>query len=340
MRKFLQMSKSPTTDSLFTKASFQSGVWTTEPIPQEHAEPQNPAVSSIMSQAIPPSVMVPVPHGKRSLQQKELDELPFALVMRLAHLCRASYWSVDRIRSDKRFIPELSGELQSGFPKLIESSDPHNPAAHLWLFRETRSLVVVLRGVGSVGESMINLSASFSAAENGQIHAGLMAQFQALESIIRTELQSIRHAFNSLVLTGHGIGGALATVSLPHFASMCPETKFSCITFGSPRVGDSAFKQWYNTFQLQHNYRFVLEDDPLPMFPSNNRFVHCLDAVCLRHDGRFEFWPETTPPRWEIPFGSLVMYIVSVFEHMQWEYDDQFSHACAIAIASHKRRGG
>ena len=329
-----------TSDIRYIKSSYTRQKWSVETLAAIPGEPQTPPISPLMSQAIPPSVTVPVPDGSRVLPENELEKLPYELVERLTHLCRMSYWPKERISSDKTLFQELEGELQPGFPKILESKDPHNPTAHLWLFPNPRMLVVVFRGVGSVGESMMDTSSSLSTVPTGQVHTGFLTQFRSLDPIIRAEIQSVRESFNSLVITGHGTGGALATICLPHFASMCPETKFSCVTFGSPRVGDSVFKEWYNSFQLEHDYRFVLEDDPMPMFPSSNRFVHSLDAICLRHDGRFELWPETVQPRWEIPFGSLVMYIVSVFVHMQWEYDDRFSHACKVATASAKRRGG
>ena len=327
------------TQSSFMISSFASGGWSTGKVENPSGEALPSLMPSIMSQAIPPSVTVPVPDGAQPLSQKVLNELPYELIHRSVNLCRASYWTRERLASDSRLIPHLEKELETGFPKLIESLEPHNPTAHLWLFRDTRVLVLVIRGVGSVGDSMVNFSSSLTSVPTGQVHTGFLTQFLSIEPIIRAELQSVRQHFDSLVITGYGVGGALATICLPHFASLCPETKFSCITFGSPRVGDVSFKDWFTSFRLTNSYRFILEDDPLPMFPSANRFVHCLDAICLRHDGRFELWPETTPPRWEIPFGSLVMYIVSVFVHMQWEYDDQISHACAIATGPPTRRG-
>lgn len=121
---------------------------------------------------------------------------------------------------------------------------------------------------------------------------------------------------------------------------MWPERKVGCISFGSPRVGDISFSDWYNSIPFNLKYRFLLKDDPLPMFPSSNRFVHTHDAICLRHSGIFETWPDIPGPHREVPFGSLVLYIISVFVHTEWEYDDRFSHACEMVKVSDKRRGG
>jgi alpha-beta hydrolase superfamily lysophospholipase len=183
-------------------------------------------------------------------------------------------------------------------------------------------MVVAFRGSGTVGESLMDYDTKC------KIHSGFLTEFNAIEPVLKSLISPYHDKFEDLVITGHGIGGALATICAPHFANMCPQTKISCITFGSPRVGDKAFCDWFNSAtNIELKLRLVIEDDPLPMFPSTSPYQHVHDAICLRHDGRLEKWPDTDQ-RSDMPFGSLVMYIVSVFVHLQWEYDDRFSHAC------------
>ena len=51
----------------------------------------------------------------------------------------------------------------------------------------------------------------------------------------------IRDSNRTFYYFGHSLGGALATVAAVVFGAMYPEARHVCITFGSPRVGDTLF---------------------------------------------------------------------------------------------------
>ena len=76
-----------------------------------------------------------------------------------------------------------------------------------------------------------------------------------------------------VVFSGHSLGGALATLAAVQFAKQYPDIVVSCVTFGSPRVGNGSFAQMFNKC-CAGSFRFVNEDDPVPMGPTPIRFTH------------------------------------------------------------------
>ena len=62
------------------------------------------------------------------------------------------------------------------------------------------------------------------------------------------------------------MGGALATISSLAFSLKYPDLNIACITFGSPRVGDSIFATYFNKI-VKESYRFVNDNDPVPCIP-------------------------------------------------------------------------
>lgn len=74
-------------------------------------------------------------------------------------------------------------------------------------------------------------------------------------------LQDIRQyeevkGFLKIIFTGHGYGGAVATLASVYFASFFPEKHISCITFSAPPVGDLNFKRLYAR-NVQYSVRIV-----------------------------------------------------------------------------------
>jgi hypothetical protein len=73
--------------------------------------------------------------------------------------------------------------------------------------------------------------------EGAHVHAGFLAAYQAIAQPIADWLAATEH--RRLVLTGHSLGAAMATVA----AATRPEARL--VTFGSPLVGDAAFAKLF-----------------------------------------------------------------------------------------------
>jgi len=76
------------------------------------------------------------------------------------------------------------------------------------------------------------------------------------------------HANYSLVLTGHSIGAAIATLAAAELRNLGHSV--DTYTFGSPRVGNLAFADFVTgqaTQGLGANYRMTHVNDPVPQLP-------------------------------------------------------------------------
>ena len=95
----------------------------------------------------------------------------------------------------------------------------------------------------------------------GKIHSGFDEAFNELAIEIQSFLNNSEYSNKPLFITGHSLGGALATVAtkkLKHKGGIA-----ACYTFGSPRVGDA---EWTTKIKTPI-YRLVNAADPVTMLP-------------------------------------------------------------------------
>jgi len=138
---------------------------------------------------------------------------------------------------------------------------------------------------------------------SGKVHAGfsraITAAWNNVDAVLRPALAATAAVGADdpglpLFVTGHSLGGALATLAVCRFASgelaavaPNPAVRFqlrACYTFGAPRVGDAAFSQ---AFEKPPTYRLVNNLDIVPLVPLSG-------VEWARHRNRL---PAVTP-RW------------------------------------------
>ena len=131
-------------------------------------------------------------------------------------------------------------------------------------------------------------------------HWGILRQFRSVETKITTfideELKG-NNEIKNIIYTGHSLGGGLATIALMNYSHMYPELKHGCVTFGSPRVGNTSFKNIF-TEKCSFSKRYVNYYDPVPSMPFSLRYSHIcpsehINANIINHEdtniSRF-FW--------------------------------------------------
>ena len=79
-----------------------------------------------------------------------------------------------------------------------------------------------------------------------------------------------------LVITGHSLGGAMATLSALDLAIEFPDipkkNKLAMVNFGSPGVGNAGFALFYDQYVLS-SIRVVNPCDPVPRLPPGTKHV-------------------------------------------------------------------
>jgi len=169
------------------------------------------------------------------------------------------------------FTAHILEETVHPFPIAINIS-PKLTIGHAWLFLD-RTLVIAIRGTAAVRDLMINLRAYRVNAFGGigKVHNGFYSRYVAIEDEIRTITTSFQHMYDGIVFTGHSMGGAVATIAGAIHSIHHPHV--SVITFGSPKVGNTNFCDFFRR-HVNRSIRIVHERDPVTQLPPFNGYHH------------------------------------------------------------------
>ncbi|MBL4762059.1 MAG: lipase family protein [Gammaproteobacteria bacterium] len=152
---------------------------------------------------------------------------------------------------------------------LVDTFDEDGTQAILVLFGDY--LVLGFRGTEatSIKDIKADAKAKTTASETGgKIHSGFKEAYEKVSFDIQKALNKEEFRDKSLFITGHSLGGALATIAaknLSHKAGLA-----GCYTFGSPRVGDA---DWIEDIKTPI-YRVVNAADCVTMLPPGSDIIN------------------------------------------------------------------
>lgn len=143
-------------------------------------------------------------------------------------------------------------------------------------------VLIAFRGTESIGDWLIDLNILSSTRPYGVVHRGFLGAFQVVEQRLRQLLGGL--AGRRLLLTGHSLGGALATVA----AAELPSTfKAAAIyTYGQPAVGKGDFTSFFSHNFAGAFHRFVNDDDIVPQVPPT--FAHVGNLIHFDANGNIQ----------------------------------------------------
>ena len=114
---------------------------------------------------------------------------------------------------------------------------------------------------------------------NLKVSYGFLKAWLSVRDYVSTlvnRIQPIR-----LYITGHSLGGALATLCAFDLKYYAPDIDPIVYTFASPRVGDIGFAQHYDEF-INKSYRVQNKWDPIPRLPTTYQgYKHVKDEVLI-----------------------------------------------------------
>ena len=114
---------------------------------------------------------------------------------------------------------------------------------------------------------------------NTFVHSGFLKQYNS----VRSKLHLLCSDAKKVIVCGHSLGGALATICSLDMKLNKQIKHVSCLTLGSPRVGGPRFVSMFNDM-IDKSYRFVCEKDPVTFTPLPLRFRHVKGAIHLTSD--------------------------------------------------------
>jgi triacylglycerol lipase len=130
--------------------------------------------------------------------------------------------------------------------------------------RTGSQLLLGFRGTSEVQHWLTNLNAVQVPGFGGAVHAGFATAMLSVADKADNLIRLLQKPGDTLWITGHSLGGALATLAAKFFADFVP-TLGGVFTFGQPRVGNNVFFDNYPTaFTLS---RFVNNRDVVPHMP-------------------------------------------------------------------------
>jgi len=180
--------------------------------------------------------------------------------------------------------------------KLVSTFD--NGGTQAILVSNEQFAVLAFRGTekDSVQDIKADLKAKTTQSETGgKIHQGFKEAFEKVSFDVQTEVNKGELKGKPLFITGHSLGGALATVaakSLSHNGGIA-----ACYTFGSPRVGDD---EWIAGMKPPV-YRVVNAADCVTIIPFGKSVIAGLCWLAKRVPGAGE-----TIRSWLAKFGGYL----------------------------------
>jgi triacylglycerol lipase len=109
-----------------------------------------------------------------------------------------------------------------------------------------------------------------------KVHAGFLRSYKSVRDYIHNIIKS--HPYNKITIFGHSLGGAVSTLCAVDVQYNFPEKEIECYSWGSPRVGNSAFVKSYNS-RVPNTYRCVNSEDLVAKLPPFFFFFKHVDKL-------------------------------------------------------------
>ena len=188
----------------------------------------------------------------------------------LAKASALAYQSPDVI------APEVA---QWGFPKFSFIDRKDN---QVFLMGNKDAIIVAFRGTEptQLQDWMTDLKIRRKRGPYGKVHRGFLKGFRAVWPGARAVVDEWQTHAQSLWLTGHSLGGALATLAM---ASLGEEARpvYGLYTFGQPRVGGKTFARNFDLDFKSRMFRFVNNNDVVTRVPTRQMGYRHVGQVLL-----------------------------------------------------------
>ena len=154
--------------------------------------------------------------------------------------------------------------LGQGGYTLIDTFNQNGCQAFLCKHNERALAILAFRGTeANYTDIKTDVSAKLKSVKmDGKdvlIHSGYWSQFESVKNSIKISLEQVKGM--QLFITGHSLGGALATIAVKYFSS---DASGACYTFGAPPVSTQGFADDIKT----PIYRIVNHLDIVPNLPN------------------------------------------------------------------------
>lgn len=145
-------------------------------------------------------------------------------------------------------------------------------AGNIAVSHQLRNIVVSFRGTASAWDFFTDLRylqvPAWSICRECSIHHGFLRAFHNIRADLVQTVKALRteHRDYKLVVTGHSLGGAVATIAAAYLRKQ--DIACDLYTYGSPRVGDRYFADFVSNQRNGMTARVTSRFDPITVIPS------------------------------------------------------------------------
>lgn len=190
----------------------------------------------------------------------------------------ALYHSENAYCSPETYLTRTyTGKLAGFVPVYSVNDTAHDTQGYVGYTSSQSTIFVVFRGSESIKNWASNIDAiltDYPVCEGCSVHKGWYSAEQNSIDTIISEVKALKEKFPSydIVVTGHSLGAALSTLTSVDLmkAGLGPIRTF---TFGSPRVGNQEFSDWYSS-TMENFSRVTHHKDLVVHSPMHERFTH------------------------------------------------------------------
>jgi predicted lipase len=158
--------------------------------------------------------------------------------------------------------------------------------AQAYLVTKDNTQYIVFRGSSSIFDFISDFDFlqipldGYPLEDNIRVHRGFYMQFKSVRDKLFADIDPSK----KLVFCGHSLAASCATLSALYYGAIHKESDITCITFGSPRIGNSGFVNLYNKI-VKNTLRFTTEKDIVPVMSLPiYEYNHVCDAYCLKEN--------------------------------------------------------
>ncbi|KAL4459318.1 hypothetical protein ABPG74_017931 [Tetrahymena malaccensis] len=214
---------------------------------------------------------------------------------------------------------------------LVYYNDTH--AAQGYLGFDRGQIVITFRGsTRTLTNWIYNFDVKkspFEKCQNCSIHSGFLKTYNDIKDQLLKNLDNLisKYPAAPIIISGHSLGGAIATIAAIDIQHFLNERSYQNVikevhTFGSPRVGNQAFAEYYNQL-IPQTARVVNNQDIVPHLPPNKiGYYHVGTEIWL--DKEFNQQKDCQPFIEDNSCSKSVKSIVSYsfFDHVNYLGND------------------
>ena len=204
--------------------------------------------------------------------------------LRLAELSQLAYGSLDGAG--------LALEQERGFIyyKAFDCGD-----TQAFLTANESVVILVFRGTSSLKDWMTDAKFTFASLKGKKVHCGFDQALNCVWDELYDTLCSVKGPEQSLWVTGHSLGGALAMLAVDRLTDALIDVA-GLYTYGQPRVGDRDFARQFDVKMGRATFRFVNDEDAVTRVPPPPAYRH-VGTTCF-FDNRGMLYRENTFWNW------------------------------------------